>query len=62
MYRITGKPVWQELGWDMFTAIVNGTKTASGTHAAVQDVTRKAPRLPQDDYMEVCVYSDLHSN
>lgn len=53
MYRITGKAVWQELGWDMFTAIANGTKTAMGTHAAVLDVTRKAPSLPQEDYMEV---------
>ncbi|KAI3337239.1 glycoside hydrolase family 47 protein [Xylariaceae sp. AK1471] len=52
MYRITGKPIWQELGWDMFTAIMNGTKTALGTHAAVQDVTRRAPTLLQDDYME----------
>ncbi|KAI0390167.1 glycoside hydrolase family 47 protein [Xylariaceae sp. FL0594] len=52
MHRITGDPVWQELGWDMFTAIVNGTKTPYGTHAAVQDVTRKLDRLPQEDYME----------
>ncbi|KAF2969578.1 hypothetical protein GQX73_g4012 [Xylaria multiplex] len=52
MYRVTGKPIWQELGWDMFNSIVNGTRTNSGTHAAVQDVTHKAPTLPQDDYME----------
>ncbi|KAI1396771.1 endoplasmic reticulum mannosyl-oligosaccharide 1,2-alpha-mannosidase [Hypoxylon fuscum] len=52
MYRITGKPIWQDLGWEMFMAIVNGTKTEMGTHAAVKDVTRAAEALPQDDYME----------
>ncbi|KAI1434404.1 glycoside hydrolase family 47 protein [Xylaria sp. CBS 124048] len=52
MYRITGDPVWQDLGWDMFTAIVNGTHTARGTHASVRDVTHKAPTLPQEDYTE----------
>ncbi|KAI1818757.1 glycoside hydrolase family 47 protein [Poronia punctata] len=52
MYRITGDPIWQELGWDMFTAIVNGTKTASNTHAAVRDVTSIAPVLDKEDYME----------
>ncbi|KAI0554900.1 glycoside hydrolase family 47 protein [Xylaria curta] len=52
MYRITGKPVWQELGWEMFNAIVNGTRTGLGTHASVRDVTRKTPTLTQEDYME----------
>ncbi|KAI0602903.1 endoplasmic reticulum mannosyl-oligosaccharide 1,2-alpha-mannosidase [Biscogniauxia sp. FL1348] len=52
LYRITGDPGWQELGWDMFTAIANGTKTETGTHAAVQDVTRAMDDLPKDDYME----------
>ncbi|KAI0194336.1 endoplasmic reticulum mannosyl-oligosaccharide 1,2-alpha-mannosidase [Xylaria flabelliformis] len=52
MYRITGRPVWQELGWDMFNAIVNGTRTGLGTHASVRDVTRKTPTLTQEDYME----------
>ncbi|KAI1633085.1 endoplasmic reticulum mannosyl-oligosaccharide 1,2-alpha-mannosidase [Biscogniauxia mediterranea] len=52
LYRITGDPAWQEIGWDMFTAIVNGTKTETGTHAAVQDVTRATDDLPKDDYME----------
>ncbi|GAP87711.1 putative glycoside hydrolase family 47 protein [Rosellinia necatrix] len=52
MYRITGDPVWQELGWDMFEAIDKGTRTGTGTNAAVRDVTRKSPTLPQDDYME----------
>ncbi|RYC62062.1 hypothetical protein CHU98_g4157 [Xylaria longipes] len=52
MHRITGEPVWQELGWDMFNAIVNGTRTGLGTHASVRDVTRKAPTLTQEDYME----------
>lgn len=53
MYRITGNTVWQDIGWDMFTAIANGTKTDRGTHAAVKDVTRMADVLPKDDYMEV---------
>ncbi|KAI1490996.1 endoplasmic reticulum mannosyl-oligosaccharide 1,2-alpha-mannosidase [Biscogniauxia mediterranea] len=52
LYRITGDPAWQEIGWDMFTSIVNGTKTETGTHAAVQDVTRATDDLPKDDYME----------
>ncbi|KAI1738277.1 glycoside hydrolase family 47 protein [Xylaria scruposa] len=52
MYRITGKPVWRELGWDMFNAIVNGTRTGLGTHASVRDVTRKTPTLTQEDYTE----------
>ncbi|KAI0095829.1 glycoside hydrolase family 47 protein [Hypoxylon sp. NC0597] len=52
MYRVTGNPVWQDLGWGMFTAIANGTKTERGTHAAVEDVTHAAGPLPQSDYME----------
>ncbi|KAI1108937.1 glycoside hydrolase family 47 protein [Nemania sp. NC0429] len=52
MYRVTGKPVWQELGWDMFDAIINGTQTASGTHASVLDVTQKITTSAQEDYME----------
>lgn len=53
MYRITGNRAYQDLGWDMFAAITNGTRTALGTHAAVKDVTKGSPSLPQDDYMEV---------
>ncbi|KAI2467422.1 glycoside hydrolase family 47 protein [Annulohypoxylon bovei var. microspora] len=52
MYRVTGNPNWQDLGWKMFTAIANGTKTTLGTHAAVEDVTHAAKSLPQSDYME----------
>ncbi|KAI2613244.1 glycoside hydrolase family 47 protein [Hypoxylon sp. NC1633] len=52
LYRITGKRVWQELGWKMFTAVVNGSRTGLGSHASVQDVTRAAEKLPQEDYME----------
>ncbi|KAI1421402.1 glycoside hydrolase family 47 protein [Xylaria sp. FL1777] len=52
MYRVTGKPIWQELGWGMFNAIINGTRTGLGTHASVKDVTRNAPTLAQEDYME----------
>lgn len=53
MYRITGNRAYQDLGWDMFAAITNGTRTALGTHAAVRDVTKALPSLAQDDYMEV---------
>ncbi|KAI1403040.1 glycoside hydrolase family 47 protein [Hypoxylon fuscum] len=52
LYRVTGNPIWQDLGWEMFTAVANGTKTPRGTHAAVEDVTRAAESLPQSDYME----------
>ncbi|KAI1769149.1 glycoside hydrolase family 47 protein [Hypoxylon sp. FL1150] len=52
MYRVTGNPVYQDLGWKMFTAIMNGTRTERGTHAAVEDVTRAVKPLPQSDYME----------
>ncbi|KAI1139319.1 glycoside hydrolase family 47 protein [Hypoxylon sp. FL0543] len=52
MYRVTGNPVWQDLGWGMFTAIANGTQTERGTHAAVEDVTHARDSLPQSDYME----------
>ncbi|XXG96441.1 hypothetical protein Hte_002724 [Hypoxylon texense] len=52
MYRITGNPIWQDLGWEMFTAIETGTKTENGTHAAVEDVTRATKSLPKSDYME----------
>jgi mannosyl-oligosaccharide alpha-1,2-mannosidase len=52
MYRITGNEEYMDLGWDMFTAIANGTKTSTGTHAAVMDVTRALPKLEQEDYME----------
>ncbi|KAI1121134.1 glycoside hydrolase family 47 protein [Nemania abortiva] len=52
MYRVTDNPVWQELGWNMFNAVINGTRTGLGTHAAVRNVTQKAPTLTQEDYME----------
>ncbi|RYP10719.1 hypothetical protein DL764_000509 [Monosporascus ibericus] len=52
MYRVTGNPAYMDLGWDMFTAITNGTRTALGTHASVRDVTKALPELPQEDYME----------
>ncbi|KAI1263957.1 endoplasmic reticulum mannosyl-oligosaccharide 1,2-alpha-mannosidase [Xylariaceae sp. FL1019] len=52
MYRITGNPIWQELGWEMFEAIVKGTRTPLGTHASVSDVTRATRILPKEDYME----------
>ncbi|KAI0430359.1 glycoside hydrolase family 47 protein [Xylaria sp. FL1042] len=52
MYRVTGNPIWQDLGWDMFNAIINSTRTGLGTHASVNDVTIDSPTLPQEDYME----------
>ncbi|KAI0015052.1 glycoside hydrolase family 47 protein [Xylariomycetidae sp. FL0641] len=52
LYRVTGNTMWQDIGWDMFTAIINGTDTGLGTHASVRDVTKAAYPLPQEDYME----------
>ncbi|KAJ3562047.1 hypothetical protein NPX13_g8712 [Xylaria arbuscula] len=52
LYRVTGDPAWQDMGWDMFNAIVKGTRTGLGAHASVKDVTRATPTLVQEDYME----------
>ena len=52
LYRITGKSDFQEAAWDMFQAIAKGTETPYA-NAAVLDVTKKADKLPQEDYMEV---------
>ncbi|KAK7756134.1 hypothetical protein SLS62_001726 [Diatrype stigma] len=53
MYRITGNRAYMDLGWDMFSSITNGTRTALGTHASVKDVTKSSASLEQEDYMEV---------
>lgn len=53
MYRITGNRAYMDLGWDMFLSITNGTRTALGTHASVEDVTNASASLQQEDYMEV---------
>ncbi|KAL5416286.1 hypothetical protein PMIN04_008223 [Paraphaeosphaeria minitans] len=49
MYRITGDPSWQAVGWHMFEAIDKHTKTAYG-NSAIDDVTRTSPNL--NDSME----------
>ncbi|KAH8881288.1 glycoside hydrolase family 47 protein [Thozetella sp. PMI_491] len=51
LYRVTGRQEFQEAAWDMFTAVANGTWTEYA-NAAVLDVTKKAQKLPQEDYME----------
>jgi mannosyl-oligosaccharide alpha-1,2-mannosidase len=49
MYRITGDPIWQEKGWNMFQAIMKHTTTPIA-NARISDVTSANPRL--DDSME----------
>ncbi len=50
MYRITGDPVWQEKGWNMFQAVIRATRAGVG-HSAVDDVA--FPKGPQPlDNME----------
>ncbi|KAG5356211.1 Endoplasmic reticulum mannosyl-oligosaccharide 1,2-alpha-mannosidase [Yarrowia sp. B02] len=39
LYRITGDPVWQERGWEMFKSVVNLCFAGNGAYAAVRDVT-----------------------
>lgn len=49
MYRITGNPIWQEKGWNMFQAIMKHTTTPIA-NARLGDVTK--PNPPQEDSME----------
>ena len=56
LYRITGLDEFREAAWDMFTAIRNGTATEYA-NAAVLDVTKAEYPLPQEDYMEVRLFS-----
>jgi len=51
MYRVTGDPVWREMGWDMFLAIRNATRTKYG-HSSVADVMRKGEETELTDKME----------
>lgn len=51
-YRLTGRKEFQDAAWDMFTAIAKATKTEYA-NAAVLDVTTRAEKPPQEDYMEV---------
>jgi len=37
MYRITGDPIWQDKGWEMFESIIAATNTKFG-HSAIKDV------------------------
>ncbi|PTB41487.1 glycoside hydrolase family 47 protein [Trichoderma asperellum CBS 433.97] len=50
-YRLTGRKEFQDAAWDMFTAIAKATKTEYA-NAAVLDVTTRAEKPPQEDYME----------
>jgi mannosyl-oligosaccharide alpha-1,2-mannosidase len=49
MYRITGDPLWQEKGWNMFQAIIKHTTTPIA-NARLNDVTNPNPQ--QVDSME----------
>lgn len=49
MYRITGDPIWQEKGWNMFQAIMKHTTTPIA-NARISDVTNANP--DQVDSME----------
>ncbi|KAK3690170.1 family 47 glycosyl hydrolase [Podospora appendiculata] len=51
LYRVTGRPEFQEAAWAMFEAVSNGTATEYA-NAAVLDVTKAEYPLPQEDYME----------
>ncbi|KAG5359120.1 Mannosyl-oligosaccharide 1,2-alpha-mannosidase MNS2 [Yarrowia sp. C11] len=39
MYRITGDPVWQDRGWEMFRSVVNLCWAGHGAYASIRDVT-----------------------
>ncbi|KAK1759832.1 mannosyl-oligosaccharide 1,2-alpha-mannosidase MNS1 [Echria macrotheca] len=51
LYRVTGRKEFQDVAWDMFVAISNGTATEYA-NAAVMDVTVGEYPLRQEDYME----------
>ncbi|KXH63638.1 glycosyl hydrolase family 47 [Colletotrichum nymphaeae SA-01] len=51
LYRITGDQGFQEVAWEMWKAVSNGTLVEHG-NAAVLDVTQKQDPLPKEDYME----------
>ena len=52
LYRVTGRPSFQDAAWEMFEAVSKGTATEYA-NAAVLDVTTARAQLPQEDYMEV---------
>ncbi|KAF4175177.1 hypothetical protein CNMCM8927_007720 [Aspergillus lentulus] len=49
MYHLTGNPIWQDKGWNMFQAIMKHTRTPIA-NARISDVTDANPK--QDDSME----------
>lgn len=51
LWRITGEQKYQEIAWDMFSAVAKGTET-NFANAAVKDVTSKEEVLEKEDYME----------
>ncbi|KAJ4422104.1 hypothetical protein N0V82_003297 [Gnomoniopsis sp. IMI 355080] len=51
LWRITGQAQYQQIAWEMFAAVGNGTLTEFA-NAAVKDVTSTAKPLAKEDYME----------
>ncbi|KAJ0386117.1 hypothetical protein COL922a_005026 [Colletotrichum nupharicola] len=47
MYRITGDPIWQEKGWNMWQAIIKATRTEHGA-SAVDNILSSSPE-PVDE-------------
>ena len=56
LYRVTGDTSFQDMAWEMFSAIRRGTETEYA-NAAIQDVTTTQFPLPKEDYMEVSIIS-----
>jgi len=52
LWRVTGRPEFQEAAWEMWKAVSAGTETEYA-NAAVRDVTATEKPLPLEDYMEV---------
>ena len=52
LWRVTGRPEFQEAAWEMWKAVSTGTETEYA-NAAVRDVTATEKPLPLEDYMEV---------
>lgn len=42
MYRITGDPIWQEKGWQMWLSVLAATRTRE-SYSAIEDVTTSSP-------------------
>jgi len=57
MYMVTGDPVYQDMGWDIFQAIEANSRVASGGYSGVEDV-RKVHKLRRRDRMETFVLSE----